>query len=460
MSFMKEIIMNRSRSHVAPSMHSRRGFLKIGGQVAAASALAGVGVPAVHAAADETIKLAIVGIGGRGSGAIVDAFGTRGGPVKLHAIAEVFENKLQDRLKSFQSRFSDKVDVTPDRCFVGFDAYKKAIDTLSPGDVVILTTPAAFRPTHFEYAVQKGVNVFMEKSFATDSPGVRRMLKSAELSEQKNLKVGAGFMWRHSQARQETIKRIHDGAIGDINTLRIYRVHGPHNCPARPKDQNEVAFQIQHPMSFNWLSGSFFVDWHCHNIDVACWVKNAWPVSAQGMGGRCYAEVGNLFDHYCVEYTFADGAKLFAFSRHMDRCWNTYSDHAQGTRGSALIMADLGNPAPKIYKSQKMVPEEVVWKFEGQEPNPYVEEWQVLVDAIRQGKPHNESRRAAEADLAAIMGRVAAHTGAFVTWDAAMKSDFQYVKDIDALTFDTPAPIASDAEGRYAAPVPGLTKEM
>ena len=439
---------------------SRRDFLKLSGSAAAASALAGIAIPHCHAAESNTIRLALVGTGSRGTGAVGDAFSATGGPVKLFAMADLFENRLQGSLKHLGARFPGKLDVTPERQFLGFDGYKKAIDCLKPGDVVLLTTPAAFRPAHFEYAVAKGVNVFMEKSFATDAPGVRRLLKAAEESEKKNLKVAAGFMWRHSKARQEVIARIHDGAIGDLHTMRIYRVHGPCHCPRPPKGASELAFQIQHPFCFNWTSAGFFVDWHCHNVDVACWTKGAWPVAAQGMGGRCYAQAGNLFDHYTVEYTFADGAKLFAFSRHMSGCWQEYADYAHGSKGSAVIMTNLGVANPRIYKGQQMTDENLVWKFGTSEPSPYVAEWQALLDAIRQDRPHNESRRAGEADLAAIMGRAAVHSGAYVTWDEAMKSNFQYVKDIDGMRLDSPAPILADADGTYSAPQPGMTKEL
>ena len=178
------------------------------------------------------------------------------------------------------------------------------------------------------------------------------------------------------------------------------------------------------------------------------------------MGGRCYTGAGNNFDHYTVEYTFADGAKLYAFSRHMANCWSTYSDYAHGTKGSALLMAALGQPRCKIYQSQRMEDDQVLWQYEGNEPNPYHVEWQVLLDSIRQNKPHNEARRAAEADLVALMGRTAVHSGQMVTWDEQMKSDFQYVKDIDHMTFDTPAPLQADADGIYAPPMPGITKDI
>jgi predicted dehydrogenase len=441
------------------SITTRRDFLKHTGRMGVSSVLAAGIASRLYAAQDNTIRLALVGCGGRGTGAVADAFATTGGPVKLYAAADLFEPRVQNSLKNLRERAPDKVDVPRDRQFVGFDACRQAIDCLRPGDVVLLTTHAAFRPLHFEYAVRKGINVFAEKSFATDGPAVRRWLKAAELSEKKNLKVGVGFMWRHSQARQETIRRIHEGAIGDVHTLRIYRVHGPVQCPSLPPGANELVFQLQNPNSFTWVSSGFFIDWHCHNIDVACWTKGAWPVAAQGMGGRCYEQAGSQFDHYTVEYTFADGTRLFAFSRHMHGCWETYADYAHGSKGSAVLMATLGEPRPKIYKGHSMTPESIVWEFRGSDPNPYVAEWQLLLDAIRQDKPHNEARRAGEAEVAALMGRMAAHSGQYVTRDQALNSDFQFVADIDHMTFDTPAPIHAGPNGLYAPPQPGITKE-
>ena len=439
---------------------SRREFLKNTGRIAAASALVG-GLPVRSLAAEgQAIKLALVGCGGRGTGAVGDAFSTKGGPVTLHAMADLFEPRLQSSHNQLKQAFGEKVDVPKDRQFVGFDAYKKAIDCLAPGDVVLCTTHAAFRPLHYQYAVSKGINVFMEKSFATDVPSLQRMRSATEVALEKNLKVSVGFMWRHSKARQEVIQRIHDGAIGQVQTLRIYRVHGPVHCPPRPAGANEVIFQIQHPNSFTWVSSGFYIDWHCHNIDVACWAKGAWPVSAQGMGGRSFRQAGNQFDHYTVEYTFADGAKLFVFSRHMNNCWETYSDYAHGSKGSAVIMSSLNAPQPKIYKSQNMVPADQTWDYAAADCNPYHEEWQVLVDAIRQDKKHNEAVRAADATVAGLMGRIATHTGQMVTWEQVTNSKFQFVKDIEQMSFDTPSPVHSEADGIYPAPEPGIYQEI
>jgi predicted dehydrogenase len=178
------------------------------------------------------------------------------------------------------------------------------------------------------------------------------------------------------------------------------------------------------------------------------------------MGGRCYEEAGNLFDHYTVEYTFPDGTKLFAFSRHMANCWNTYADYAHGSKGSAVLMATLAQPNTRIYKGHDMAKENLVWEFGRPDPNPYVVEWQLLLDAIRQDKPHNEAHRAGEAEIAALMGRAATHMGKEVTWDQVMQSDFQYIDDIDNLSFDTPAPIHDGPDGIYPCPQPGISEEL
>ncbi len=455
--------MNPTQSYHSQSSasgQSRREFLQRTGQVAAASALAGAAVPKCHAQGDSAVKLALIGCGGRGTGAVVDAFRTTGGPVKLHAMADLFENRIEGSYNRLAQQFADKVDVPPERRFVGFDAYKHAIDSLGPGDVAMLTAFANFRPSHFEYAVAKGVHVFAEKSFAVDAPATRRWWKAAEASEQKNLKMACGLMWRHSKARREVIERIHDGAIGDVHTLRIYRTQGARTCPPLPEGENELVFQLRRPNEFTWITSGLFVDWQCHNVDVACWAKGAWPVSAQAMGGRCYPQAGNQFDHFSIEYTFADGTKLFTFFRHMNNCWNTYSDYAHGSKGSAVIMESLRAPQPRIYKGHDMVPDAVAWEYGRGDNNPYVEEWQLLLDAIRNDTPHNEARRAGEANLAALMGRAAGHTGGVVTWDQMRHSDFQFVEDIDAMTFDSPAPIRAGAGGMYDAPLPGVTKEI
>jgi predicted dehydrogenase len=408
-------------STVSPANDSRRQFLKQSGQIAATSALAGLVVPRCHAAGDATIKLALIGCGGRGTGAVSDAFHTTGGPVKLHAMADVFEHRLNSCHQRLSDQFADRVDVPAERRFVGFDAYKHAIDSLSPGDVAALTAYANFRPSQFEYAVAKGVHVFAEKSFAVDGTGHAALVEGSRSlgAEEPENGVRADVAALQSSARGDSADpRRRDRRLAHLADLPRPR---PGPLPRLPAGANELTFQLQRSPSFTWITAGFFVDWHCHNVDVACWAKNAWPVSAQAMGGRCYAEAGNQFDHFTVEYTLPDGTKLFAFARHMNNCWNTYSDYAHGTKGAAVIMDNLGDPKPRIYKGHTMESGDLVWEYGQRDNNPYVEEWQLLLDAIRNDTPHNEARRAGEANLASLMGRAATHTGAYITWDQMLQ---------------------------------------
>jgi len=275
------------------SLTSRREFIKQTGTLAAASALAGMAVPYVHAAENNTIQIALVGCGGRGSGAAVNALSTNKGPLKLVAMGDVFETRLKNSFREISRQFAAKVDVPEDRKFVGFDAYKKALDCLKPGDVAIFATPPAFRWVHFTYAIQKGLNVFMEKPLTVDGPTSKRMFKLAEDATAKNLKVGVGLMSRHSRALEELAKRVHDGAIGDLILQRGYRMHGPvgfFSSLPKPADENEMLYQIKRFHSFIWASGGNYSDFYIHIIDHLGWMKNSWPVKAQALGGRHYRQ--------------------------------------------------------------------------------------------------------------------------------------------------------------------------
>lgn len=440
---------------------TRREFLK-----ASSTAIAGAAVASAlsaarpgYAAEDNEIKIALVGCGGRGTGAVREALSTSG-PTKLYAMADVFEPRLQASLKAIQS-VKKNVDVPQERQFIGLDAFKKAIDVLDKGDVVLLATPAGFRPIHFEYAVQHGLHVFMEKSFAVDAPGVLRIMKAGEIAKEKNLKVAGGLMWRHCAAREECIKRIHDGAIGDLTMLRAYRMHGPCGYTPKRAGMTELGHQILNYNSFTWLNSSFFVDWHIHNVDVCCWAKNGWPINAQGMGGRAQRQLPDqMWDHYLVEYTFADGAKLFAQTRQMDRCYDVYTDVAHGTKGSAVIMENLGAPNSRLYKNHVQTPENEIWRYPGQAPNPYQVEHDLLFDAIRKDKPHNETERCAKACMVAIMGRMAAHSGQLVTWEQALNSKLEQAPGLEQFTWESNPPVMPDAQGRYPYAIPGQTKEL
>jgi myo-inositol 2-dehydrogenase / D-chiro-inositol 1-dehydrogenase len=315
---------------------SRRDFLKTSGTALAGVTLAGMVAPRVHAAEDNTITVALVGCGGRGTGAAAQALSTPG-PTRLVAMADVFPHRLESSLKSLGG-LKDKIDVPKERQFIGLDGYKKAIDALGPNGVVLLCTPPGFRPIHLEYAVEKGVNVFMEKSFAVDAPGIRRVLKAGEAAAKKNLKVAGGLMSRHYKPLEDCIAKIHDGAIGQVITCWAYRVHGPVGFGPKAAGQSELAHQIQNYSNYTWLNGSFLLDWLIHNLDVCCWVKDAWPVSAQGQGGRQVRnEPDQLFDHYAVEYTFPDGTRLFAQGRHQGNTWGFFGDVIHGATGCAVL---------------------------------------------------------------------------------------------------------------------------
>jgi predicted dehydrogenase len=448
------------KSHLSvDSSASRRSFLKQSTGAIAAATLASVATHA-HAAEDDTVRIALVGCGGRGTGAAVNALATTGN-TELVALADVFTDRVEATHTSLKQQFGAKVNVPPDRRFIGLDAYRKAVDTLGKNDVIILATPAGFRPLHFEYAVAQGRNVFMEKSFGVDAPGVRRILKAGEIARQKNLKVATGLMWRHDPAREEAIKRIHDGALGDLILLRTYRMHGAVGYRPKQPGQSELAYQLANYNSFHWLGASFFVDWLIHNIDICCWAKNALPVSAQGQAGRQTRTVNDqIFDHYMVEYTFPDGTKLLAQGRHIDQCYAVFSDFAQGTKGSAILMADLSAANPRFYNNHIQTPANQTWRYDGPTPNPYQVEHDLLFDAIRNNKSYNETERSAKACLVALMGRMAAHSGQLITWDQAMASDLELAPNLEKLTWDSDAPVMPDAQGRYPMPVPGKTREF
>ena len=448
----------------ANSSSTRRDFLQNTGRVAAATALAGMIVPHVHAAESNTINVALIGCGGRGTGAAANALSAANGPTKLIAMADVFPHRLAGSYGGLQQQFSDKMDVPDDRKFIGFDGYQKAMDCLKPGDIAIFTTPVAFRWVHFGYAIEKGLNVFMEKPITTDGPTSKRMLGLAEEAKKKNLKVGVGLMCRHCKARGELYDRIKNGEIGDITLLRAYRMHGPvGSCFTGPKapDANELLWQIERFHSFLWASGGSFSDFYIHNIDECCWMKDAWPVKAQALGGRHYRgdNIDQNFDSYSVEYTFADGSKLLLDGRNMGNCYDEFASFAHGTKGSAVISASGHSPAKcKIYKTQNIgKKEDLVWAFSQGEPNPYQVEWDDLLAAIRGDKPYNEVERGVQASLVTSMGRMAAHTGQVVTYEEMLNCPHEFAPTVDKLTMESPAPILANAQGKYPVPQPGIT---
>ena len=453
------------------SLSTRREFMKTTGRIAAASALAGVAIPHVHAAGNETIQLALIGCGGRGTGAASDALSTKG-PVKLVAMADVFENKLRGSYDALKSKGSDRVAVPDDHKFIGFDGYKKAMDCLKPGDVAIFTTPLAFRWVNFTYAIQKGLNVFMEKPLTADGPTSRRMIKLAEEASAKNLKVGVGLMSRHARNLEDLHKRIEDGEIGDVILMRGYRMHGPVGSAFStkwPGEPSELLWQIKNFHSFIWASGGCYSDFYIHHIDHLCWMKNAWPVKAQGLGGRHVKTdpegqpyVDQNFDSYSVEYTFADGSKMIMDGRCINGCHPIYSSYVHGSKGMAIASASSDcSPPSRIFKGQNMQPSNMLWKSEIQpaEANPYQNEWNSLMDAIRNDKPYNEVKRGVEASVTTSLGRMAAHTGQEITFEDFLNSDHEYAPGADKFTMDSPPPLKSDKDGKYPKPMPGVVKD-
>jgi predicted dehydrogenase len=437
---------------------TRREFLKTSGKAAAGAALASAIAARSYAGENNTIKVALVGCGGRGGGAVAQALSTAG-PTKLWAMADFFEQRVQSTLNNLKPKFEKQMSVPPERQFAGLDGFKKAIDSLDKGDVVLLATPPAFRPIHLEYAVAKGVHVFMEKSFAVDAPGIRRALKAGEEAAKKNLKIAGGLMSRHHLPLEEAVQRIHDGVIGDVITSWAYRLHGPVGFKPRSPGMNELAHQIANYSCFTWLNGSFIVDWLIHNIDVCCWVKNAWPESVQGMGGRqVRRDADQLFDHYGAEFTFPDGTKMFAQGRHITNCWDSFGDVIHGAKGSAIL--GEGQPKPRLFKGHKQTSANLVWSYQGPECDHYQREHELLFDAIRNDKPCNETERCAKSCLTAIMGRMACESGQMITWEEALASNVELAPGLENFTMDSNPPAMPDADGKYPIAMPGSTKVL
>lgn len=447
-----------------PQAVSRREFFSRGGKIATGAALAGAALPFVHAAEDNTIRLALIGCGGRGSGAARDAFEATGGPVKLVAMADLFEGRLEKSFAALSKEYAQSMDVPNDRKFIGFDSFKKAIDCLRPGtgDIAMLCGYAGFRPAQLEYAVQKGVNVFMEKSFAVDPPQVRRVIAAGEAAEKKNLKIAAGLMCRHSQNRQELIKRIQDGELGDIHLIRAYRMEPSGPLGPRKAEETELAFQIRNFTKFLWVSGGLWAEMDIHQIDEICWLKDKWPVTAHGICGRAAnsKDRSQNLDSFSVEWTFGDGAKAYDVVRYIPKCYNEFSTFVHGTKCAAQFSGNVHAGTVQIYKDQRCANDNIKWRAEKEKMSPWQAEWNALLGAIRENRPHNEAKRAALSNLADMMGRAAMHMGRIITWDEAMASNFQFCANIDQLTETSQPPIQPDADGFYPVPVPGQWTEI
>ena len=460
------------QNQILTSSISRRDFLSNSGKLATSGALAGVALPMVHGQSSDITKLALVGCGGRGTGAASNALSVSAanGPTKLVAMADVFQSKLDRSYNGLVNKHKEQVDVPEDRRFIGFDSYQNAMDALDPGDVVIFTSPCAFRWVHFQYAIKRGLNVFMEKPVTPDGFSSRKMLELNEEAKKLNLKVGVGLMCRHSQARRELKARIEDGELGDILSMRAYRMQGPiASCfsEKKPADESELMYQIRRFHSFLWLSGGSFSDFFIHNIDECCWMKGMWPVRCHAQGGRHYRgnNIDQNFDNYTVEYTFPDETKLYFHGRNMAGCKQEFSSNAHGTKGYALISGPGGHRSQaRIHKGQGS-DSDLAWMFgqrEGARPtsetNPYQDEWERLMDAIKNDKPYNEVERGVQASVVTSMGRMAAHVGTEVTYDQMLNSSHTFGPGVENLSMDSDSPLLANLDGSYPIPEPGKKK--
>lgn len=431
---------------------SRRLFLKNSSKAVAGGALLStLGVERfAHGALSpsDTVRIALVGCGGRGSGAANQALSTSG-PVKLVAVADAFKDQTEKGLNQLK-KHGDKVDVPEEHRFVGFDAYKQAIQL---ADLVILATPPGFRPIHFEEAIRQGKHVFMEKPVAVDPPGVRKVLAAAEEAKKKNLKVGVGLQRRHQLGYLETMKRLHGGEIGDIVSMRCYwngttpwlKKRADLEAKAGRK-LTEMEYQMHNWYYFVWLCGDHIVEQHIHNLDVMNWVKNGFPVRAHGMGGcevRKGPDYGEIFDHHAVEFEYEDGSRMFSQCRHINGCWSSVSEHVQGTKGSCDVGAHT-------------IRGENAWRFRDRGRDPYQQEHDDLFEAIRNDKPFNEAEYGAKSSMTAILGRMATYSGKILDWNDALNSNLSVMpKSFD---WDAETPNKPGSDGMYPRAVPGKTQ--
>ncbi len=437
---------------------SRRTFLKTAaaaGAVLTAEAL----LPQVHAAGSDRIKVGLVGCGGRGTGACENVLHATQG-VQIVALGDVFSNRVKgcrgtlqriagsDRVKSL----GNSVDFSDDRCFVGLDAYKKVINCPDV-NYVILATPPGFRPLHIEETVRAGKNLFTEKPVATDGPGIKQVLAAYDVALKKGLKIAAGTQRRHQASYLETIKQLHDGAIGDLILVRGYWNGGGIWFNDRsglkdfPEAPTELCYQLYNWYHFCWICGDHIVEQHIHNLDVCNWMMNAHPVRAWGMGSRVGhsaarpdgdpKDVGNIFDNFSIEFEYPSGARMISQCRHIPGCWDSVSEAAHGSKGTCYT-DDRGRC--RINKTNTSVKGE---------RNPYEQEHVDLIEAIRGGKDINELKQVAESTMTAILGREAAYCGKETTWDRAM--NMRRLVDTANLRWDSDMPVS-------ATPIPGKYK--
>jgi predicted dehydrogenase len=406
------------------SASSRRDFLLTSTAAAAAASLGALSN--AHAGGSDVIKVGLIGCGGRGTGAAEQSANSDSN-VKIHALADMFPDRIEAARHNLK-KLKDKFDVSSDRCFTGFDAYKKLLAT--DVDLVILATPPGFRPTHITAAVEAGKHIFTEKPVGVDGPGIRQCLEAADKAKAKNLAVVAGTQRRHQARYLEAMKRIHDGAIGDVQTARVYWNQGGLWMKPRESSWSDMEWQLRNWLYFTWLSGDHICEQHVHNLDVANWALGNHPVRAVAMGGRqvrTSPAYGHIFDHFAVDYEYPKDVHVLSMCRQIDGCENNVSETVVGTKG------EWSSTTSAIKGENK-------WRFREKETNPYDQEHIDLVASIRAGRPLNELRTVAESTLTAIMGRMSAYTGKAVTWEEALNSKHKWAPDNLELGASLPVP--------------------
>lgn len=444
---------------------SRRNFVKSSSLVTTGILSAGLPVGAMaNVYGNKKLKLALVGCGGRGRGAVVQALQADDN-VELVAMADAFQDNVENSLKAVQEHFDGvkKIKVNPKNLFSGFDAYKKAIDL---ADVVILTTPPGFRPYHFEYAINNGKHVFMEKPVATDPVGVRKVLEVAQKARENKLNVVVGLQRHYQQKYIDLYQKVQDGYIGKIVAGQVYW-----NSPGvwvrkRQPGQTEMEYQMRNWYYFNWLCGDHILEQHIHNIDVANWFIGGYPSQAQGMGGRQVRngkDHGEIFDHHFVEFTYDSGAVISSQCRHQPGCMRKVDETFQGTEGCVNSrlgqLTDLEGNEMYKYKAGHKTNSSKPSKSSADplnEPNPYQVEHDQLFASIRNGGLIADAENGAKSTLTAIMGRMATYSGKVITWDQVMNSNLQIMPE--SVDWNSNPPTIPDSSGMYPIPTPGITE--
>lgn len=419
---------------------NRRDVIRAGAALGVGSLISPAFAASAARRADDTIRVGVIGCGGRGTGAAANAIDAHPA-VKIVALADLFPDRLNESRIYLQSRedASQRVAIDDAHCFTGFDAYQKLV-ALADVDYVILATPPGFRPAHFKAAVGAGKHVFMEKPVAVDPAGIRTVIEAAERAEAQKLSVVAGTQRRHEASYLALMERVQSGELGEIVAAQCYWNQGGLWVHERKPEYTDMEWQCRNWLYFCWLSGDHICEQHIHNIDVVNWAKGGPPVKATGMGGRqvrTHAKYGNIFDHFAIEFEYADGSSCTSYCRQIDGCASRVEEVLRGTKGRSV-----SRPGFAVVEGAG------AWRFDAENRNPYEQEHVDLVASITGAGPYlNEARRVAESTMTAIMGRMSAYTGKEVTLELAMASQLDL----------TPASLAFGELPVGEVPVPGST---